>query len=467
MKMAKSISAKLSIGDHIVTEVGPAASYQLSTVTGCTRVGDTLGATATVTQGGTTTCVFSNLVNKGTITVVKDAEPNDAQDFSFSGALGAFSLDDDADATLSNTKVSAPLFPGSYTITENATSGWTLAQLSCVSGQTPVGKRDGNVVSFSLNPGENITCTFTNTRDEFCGDGVKDENEACDYGSLNGSSTCSQRCQWNAPVCSQESMNVTNGEFEVSDVTAGAGWDIFNNAQVPGFTAAWYGGSSTFGNATRPEPKIELHGGVNGWTSGSDQYVELDTDWDGPSGSLNGEPASIALSQTIPTVVGNEYTVTWDYAARPNHGDNRLSFKVNGSEKFDSGNKVGGGSVAWTVASYTFTADTVLTTITFTETGTPDSLGMFLDNVRVTCLGQSEVKICKVDGNEKGLSGWNVFLKGDKVDTVSVLPNGLTYSSVALPTDDYILEANGTYTYRPGTSGAEYTDAELFEAVAG
>lgn len=491
-----------------------------------------------------------------------------------------------------------------------------------------------------------------------CGDGVVNNNEACDYGTLNGSSTCSGSCQWNAaPVCSVDSTNVTNGEFEIPDVTNGAQWDIFNNSQVPGWTAAWYGGASTFGEVNRPDPKIEIHSGVNGWTTGSDQYVELDSDWDGPAGSLNGEPASIALSQTIPTIVGNEYTISFDYAARPNHNDNRLSFKVNGSEKFDSGNMVGGGSVSWHTQSYTFTATAGTSTIlSFTETGTPDSYGMFLDNVRIGCseavkvcgdgkvnqtseqcdgtdgvtagmfcsancqlipqydspgfcptdkpvkklidtytissqdadgitvpvtsgttylfeasgtfnptsapgyesdaaytkvngvvsglygihgtgndyaahallgdLGsgvgvidwgtqtnthiyneaytpsttgnaqfvigdrysnwfvtpyqnqsgmndnqgdltlkqyecqaKSEVKVCKVDASGAPLSGWNVFLKGDKVDTVSVLPTGATYSSSALPTDDYILEANGTYTYRPGTPGAEYTDA--------
>ena len=49
--------------------------------------------------------------------VVEDAVPNDAQDFSFTTGGGlspaSFSLDDDSDGTLSNTRTFADLVPGS------------------------------------------------------------------------------------------------------------------------------------------------------------------------------------------------------------------------------------------------------------------------------------------------------------------------------------------------------------------
>jgi len=47
------------------------------------------------------------------------------------------------------------------------------------------------------------------------------------------------------------------------------------------------------------------------------------------------------------------------------------------------------------------------------------------------------------------------------VETVTVLPTGVSFSSISLPANDYILRASGYYTYRPGTAGAEYTDANF------
>ena len=57
-----------------------------------------------VAPGETVTCTFANR-KRGQIVVVKDAQPNDAQDFSFTAGGGlspaSFALDDDADGTLS------------------------------------------------------------------------------------------------------------------------------------------------------------------------------------------------------------------------------------------------------------------------------------------------------------------------------------------------------------------------------
>ena len=58
-----------------------------------------------VAPGETVTCTFANR-KRGRIVVVKDARPNDPQDFTFRAGGGlipaSFALDDDADATLSN-----------------------------------------------------------------------------------------------------------------------------------------------------------------------------------------------------------------------------------------------------------------------------------------------------------------------------------------------------------------------------
>jgi hypothetical protein len=118
--------------------------------------------------GATVTCTFTN-TRDATVTITKDAVPNDAQDFAFSTSgdgpapWSAFSLDDDADGTLLNSRTFT--FPaaqhGAKTVTEGAVAGWDLTGLTCSEGSTNLGTR---TASFTVDPGDAITCTFTNTK---------------------------------------------------------------------------------------------------------------------------------------------------------------------------------------------------------------------------------------------------------------------------------------------------------------
>jgi hypothetical protein len=114
----------------------------------------------------TGTATFANVpVEKGSITIVKDAQPDDPQDFGFTGDLGSFSLDDDSDGTLSDTFTSGALDAGTYAVTEAATTGWTLAGISCDTGEgQSISTRDGSTITINLAQGEDVTCTFTNTK---------------------------------------------------------------------------------------------------------------------------------------------------------------------------------------------------------------------------------------------------------------------------------------------------------------
>ncbi len=74
------------------------------------------------------TCSFVN-AKRGQIVVVKDATPDDPQDFSFTAGGGltpaSFSLDDDANGTLSNTQSFNSVVPGSgYSVAETVPAGW-------------------------------------------------------------------------------------------------------------------------------------------------------------------------------------------------------------------------------------------------------------------------------------------------------------------------------------------------------
>ena len=114
------------------------------------------------------TCTYTN-TKLAKITIVKDADPNDAQDFDFGGDLGAFKLDDDGDETdnppseLPSSKDFGDLDPGDYDVTETPIpNGWSLDKLVCDDG-SPTNTTTGKA-SISLAAGEHVTCTFTNTK---------------------------------------------------------------------------------------------------------------------------------------------------------------------------------------------------------------------------------------------------------------------------------------------------------------
>ena len=91
--------------------------------------------------------------------VIHDAVPDGAQDFSFTAGGGlspaSFSLDDDLDPTLSNTRTFNDVPVGSgYSIAETVPAGWDLESATC---------DDGSPVSnIAVSAGETVTCTFTN-----------------------------------------------------------------------------------------------------------------------------------------------------------------------------------------------------------------------------------------------------------------------------------------------------------------
>lgn len=187
--------------------------------------------------------------------------------------------------------------------------------------------------------------------------------------------------------CPCPDPEIINGNFEDPLVETSQKWDIYDNGIADlGWTVEWYDGSTSYGGWTRPEPAhLELHRGVNSWSSHEgEQHTELDTDWDGPSGSLSGEPASVGISQSIVTCLGETYTLSFAWSPRPNHNNNSLELYWNGEKIFETGNVEGSSTTDWSIKTFSgLTVTDTTTLIEFIETGTPDSLGMFLDAVDV------------------------------------------------------------------------------------
>ncbi len=103
------------------------------------------------------------------ITTIKDATPNSATPFQFTASpapLSNFSLVDDG--TAANTKVFANIIDfKAYSVAETVPAGWTLTGIVCsvtsVNGGTQTVTPPS--VSINLKEGENVTCTYNNSRD--------------------------------------------------------------------------------------------------------------------------------------------------------------------------------------------------------------------------------------------------------------------------------------------------------------
>src|SRR4029078_8505709 len=153
-----------SLTNLVCTPTGSGTSATPTLATGLADI--TLGA------GGFVTCTYTN-TKYATVTIVKDAMPNDAQDFAFTttgtgpaGFPGGLRLDDDADATLPNSVTFT--FPaaqqGAKTVVESATSGWSLTGLVCVGDDNSSTSTATRTATLDVDPGEAITCTYTNTK---------------------------------------------------------------------------------------------------------------------------------------------------------------------------------------------------------------------------------------------------------------------------------------------------------------
>jgi len=103
----------------------------------------------------------------GKIVIIKDAIPDDPQDFHYTTTGGltpsTFDLDDDTDSTLSNTQTYDNVAPGSYSVTEvlPLPPPWEFNSLVC-DDPTHDTTVSGTTANIQLDADETVTCTFTN-----------------------------------------------------------------------------------------------------------------------------------------------------------------------------------------------------------------------------------------------------------------------------------------------------------------
>lgn len=149
---------------------------------------------------------------------------------------------------------------------------------------------------------------------------------------------------------------VVNGGFEDPALPYGS-WTVFS-----GIT----GWSLTSGHS------IEVQNHVAGSPYEGDQHVELDS------------YANSAMAQTIATVAGQNYNLSFAYSPRPSvaAGSNYINVFWNGA-LLASPTGTTSGDTSWTVYNYLVTAAGATSVLEFSASGTSDSLGGYIDDVRL------------------------------------------------------------------------------------
>ena len=170
IEMAAAGSVTLRWDGHIASELDYGPNMGAGTISGA-PYHFSAGGLNCASTGQHDNQLMADAVLSGTLTIVKDAQPNSADDFHFSilpgGAASMFYLDDDADATLPNT-VTFRVGPGAYTMQEiDIPAGWSLTNLVCVSsgGNTSSSNLGTATGSATVVDDGNTTCTFTNSRE--------------------------------------------------------------------------------------------------------------------------------------------------------------------------------------------------------------------------------------------------------------------------------------------------------------
>ncbi|MBY0310060.1 DUF642 domain-containing protein [Patescibacteria group bacterium] len=191
--------------------------------------------------------------------------------------------------------------------------------------------------------------------------------------------------------CNVEANLIENGSFEVPVLDEdGFGWDVFPS-ELNGL--AWIVEWLFPSDGAPKTPVLELQGGYFTPADG-DQYAELDSNYNpAPGGEYNGEQAGVRILQTIPTIPGYTYTVSYQFSPKPGYDadSNVLVAKVDGVVK---GTHSADGSelsdTNWTPYTYTFVATDSEAVVSFEDAGTQDTFGTLIDAVSVNCAGRDD-----------------------------------------------------------------------------
>ncbi|MDA3840524.1 MAG: hypothetical protein PF572_05510 [Patescibacteria group bacterium] len=166
-----------------------------------------------------------------------------------------------------------------------------------------------------------------------------------------------------------------NGGFEEPVVTSAENWDIYPDGTGGlGWSVVWNG---PFG--TSPA-NLEIHRNADATAPEGMQYAELDSDYDGPTGSINNEEANISISQSIETCEGGEYILSYSWIPRAANGPHSMEVEW-GGDVVGTHTGILNDFPVWQNESVVLVGNGGLMTIAFSEIASADSFGTYLDDV--------------------------------------------------------------------------------------
>lgn len=234
---SSQIFDNLAAGEYTITE-DTVSGWSLTDLA-CTGGGTTdepnRKVTVNIAAYEDVVCTFTNTANPGSITIVKDSVPNDAQDFGYTTTGGlspsTFTLDDDGgtNATHSNSRTFTGLAPGIYSVTETAITGWD-ESASCTTGGTVL----DTTATIVLTPDAAVTCTFTNAKLgslTIVKDSVPNDGQDFGYTTTGGLSpstfTLDDDAGADGTFTNQRVYNdLAVGTYSVTETGGVAGWDL-------------------------------------------------------------------------------------------------------------------------------------------------------------------------------------------------------------------------------------------------
>jgi len=158
---ALTSSVSVDIGSYEITE-GSETGWTLTgaSCTGATFVKDGSKLTVEATKNAAIVCTFENSRDTGSLQIQKFAIGGDSTfGFETNTPLGSFDLE--TQLGIASTDVVA-VDTGEYNLAEIVPANWELTNISCSNESV---RRDGDFANITIDKGQDVVCTFTNTRD--------------------------------------------------------------------------------------------------------------------------------------------------------------------------------------------------------------------------------------------------------------------------------------------------------------
>lgn len=269
-----------------------------------------------------------------------------------------------------------------------------------------------------------LTPTATPTPTPYCGDNHKDANEECDgtAGVIPGQNFCTAQCKL---------VPIYDGAHQCPEGTVKS-----QNPVVTKLIHSEDPDGETFSLTSGGKYLFEVSGDYSyGQGRLADAaYAVSDTDWPTPiRNDIGVWGANRGVTSLLGDLGNGVGVIEWD-------NDHNVNTNHIYTKYFSPTNDIEARFLIsdWYDGWYSSSNN---------QGSMGDNSGSLTLNV-YECQPVSTVTLCKKDQNQNPLSGWRLYLLGDKVgNTINVPSDGSVVNSGNYPLDNYVLLASGTYNY--------------------